>query len=321
MEYLGTEKAINEIEPQVSVCITTYQHAAFIKKCVKGALDQTTNFPIEIIIGEDESSDGTREICKQLAEQHPENIRLFLRSRENVRYINGNPTGRHNFLETLKVARGKYIAFCDGDDYWIDSRKLQKQYDFMESSVDISMSLHNAYIIDEKGLQKSIFPNIKTQSIIKPEKIIEKGGGFCATNSVFFRSDILTKMPDWFVDAYVGDYSLYLLAIEHGKIGALPDIMSCYRSGHTNSWSNLSNQAQHLDKYLQSLKKMLFEFNDYSDYKYNYSIHIRIALEEIYTAFKIMLSGKLSYLNKLSIHDKRYTLPAFKKIIKRKIGL
>ncbi|WP_445666680.1 glycosyltransferase family 2 protein [Fodinibius sp. AD559] len=321
MEYLGTEKAVNKIEPQVSVCITTYQHAPFIKKCVKSALEQQTNFPIEIIIGEDESTDGTREICKQLAEQHQDSIRLFLRSRENVRYINGNPTGRHNFLETLKAARGKYIAFCDGDDYWIDSRKLQKQYEYMESNTDISLSLHNAYVVDKKGQKKSIFPKIQDQSIINPEKIIEKGGGFCATNSVFFRSNMLTNMPDWFIDSYVGDYSLYLLAIEHGKIGALPDIMSCYRSGHTNSWSNLSNQAQHLNQYLESLKMMLFEFNEFSDHQYNYSIHIRIALEEIYTAFKIILSGKLSYLKKLSIHNKRYTLPAFKKILKRKLGL
>jgi len=321
MEYLGTEKAVNEIEPQVSVCITTYQHAAFIKKCVTSALDQKTNFPIEIIIGEDESTDGTREICKQLADNHRDNIRLFLRSREDVRYINGNPTGRHNFLETLKAARGKYIAFCDGDDYWIDSQKLQKQYNHMESNSDLSLSLHNAFVVDTNGQKKSVFPNIKTQSIINPEKIIEKGGGFCATNSVFFRSDMLTNIPAWFVDAYVGDYSLYLLAIEHGKIGALSDIMSCYRSGHSNSWSNLSNQVQYLDQYLESLKEMLFDFNEYSDQQYNYSIHIRIALEEIYTAFKIILSGRLSYLYKLSIHDKQYTIPAFKKILKRKLGL
>lgn len=321
MEYLGTEKAVNKIEPQVSVCITTYQHAAFIKKCVNSALEQKTNFSIEIIIGEDESTDGTREICKQLADNHQENIRLFLRSREDVRYINGNPTGRHNFLETLKAARGKYIAFCDGDDYWIDPRKLQKQYDQMESNTDLSLSLHNAYVVDTNGKKKSIFPNIKTQSIIEPEKIIEKGGGFCATNSVFFRNELLTNMPDWFVDAYVGDYSLYLLAIEYGKIGGLPDIMSCYRSGHSDSWSDLSNQAKFLDQYLESLKTMLFDFNKYSDHQYDYSIHIRIALEEIYTAFKIILSGKLSYLNKISIHDKRYTLPAIKKILKRKLGL
>ncbi len=321
MEYLGTEKTVNKINPQVSVCITTYQHAAFIKKCVNSALDQETTFPIEIIIGEDESTDGTRQICKKFAEQHQDSIRLFLRSREDVRYINGHPTGRHNFLETLKAARGKYIAFCDGDDYWIDSQKLQKQYDYMESDEDISMSIHDAYVVDKNEQKKSIFPKIEYQSIIKPERIIEKGGGFCATNSTFFRSNMLLNMPDWFVDAYVGDYSLYLLAIEHGKIGALPDIMSCYRSGHTNSWSDLSNRAQHLNNYLESLKTMLFAFNEYSDHKYNDSTHIRIALEEIYTAFKIILSGKLSYLSELSIHDKKYILSAFKNILKRKLGL
>lgn len=321
MEYPGTEKAVNEIEPQVSVCITTYQHADYIRQCVESTLNQVTNFPFEIIIGEDESSDGTREICKELAKAHPDKIRLFLRSREDVRYINGNPTGRHNFLETLKAARGQYIAFCDGDDYWTNPEKLQKQYDYMESHPQMSLSLHNAVEVDEDGNRRFVFPNIKKQSIVEPQTIIEKGGGYCATNSVLFRSSIIDDMPQWFVDAHVGDYSLYLLAIWHGKIGALPDVMSCYRSGHANSWSDFSNQAQNMHKYLASLKSMLFAFNKYSEQKYEKSIYMRIALEEIYSAVKIIMSGKLHYLKTLSITEKKYIWPAIKKIMSRKFGL
>jgi glycosyltransferase involved in cell wall biosynthesis len=321
MEYLGTEKPVNAIEPLVSVCITTYQHSQYIEQCVKSALEQETSFPFEIIIGEDESSDGTREICKHLAEEYPEKIRLFLRSRDDVRYINGNPTGRHNFLETLKAARGKYLAFSDGDDYWIDPDKLQKQFDYMESHHEVSMSIHNAYKVDENDNRLSIFPDVKSASIIDPQAIIEKGGGYCATNSALFRNSMLDDMPQWFIDAFVGDYSLYLLAIHNGKIGLLPDVMSCYRVGHVNSWSDISNQAQNVKQYLDSLKSMLFDFNAYSQHKYDKHIHMRIALEEIYSAVKIIMSGKLQYLAELSITDKRYIFPAFITILKRKLGL
>lgn len=318
MEYLGTDKPVNNFEPLLSVCITTYQHAHFIEQCLQSILDQETNFSFEIIIGEDESSDGTREICQKYAELHPEKIRLFLRSRENVRYMAGNPTGRYNFLETLKAARGKYIAFCDGDDYWIDSKKLQKQFEYMESAPEISMSFHRAYTVDNNGNKIAAFPDIKTTTIVSPKVIIEKGGGYCATNSVMFRNQILSNMPDWFVNAYVGDYSLYLLAIVEGKIGALTDIMSCYRIGHTNSWSHFSNKAENICTYLGLFKDMLTSFNESSEFKYNTYVKKRIAMEEIYAMVKLIYAGKLHYLTQISINDKNYILPALKKVINRK---
>ena len=321
MEFLGTEKQVNKIEPKVSVCITTYRHADYIEQCLESVLAQDTEFPFEIIIGEDESPDGTRELCKAYAEKFPDKIRLFLRSREDVRYIHGNPTGRYNFLETLKAARGKYIAYCDGDDYWLDQGKLQKQFELMEGNPSTSLSFHNAYEVDEHGNQHSIFPDLKKDQTIAPEKIIEKGGGYCATNSIFFRSNILAEMPQWFKDAYVGDYSLYLLAIYHGNITGMTDVMSCYRSGHKNSWSDLSSKAPDLHKYLESLKSMLHDFDKFSGRKYHKSIQKRIALEEIYSAVKILGSGKWKYLDTISFSNKKYLGPALGYILKRKLGI
>lgn len=321
MEFLGTEKQVNSIEPLVSICITTYQHSSYIEECLQSVLEQQTVFPFEIIIGEDESTDGTREICKEYAEKYPDKIRLFLRSRKDVRYINGNPTGRFNFLETLKAARGKYIAYCDGDDYWTDNNKLQKQFDYMEERPEVSLCFHNAFEVSQKGQKRSVFPNIKEDGVIPSEVIIEKGGGYCATNSVFFKSNILKDMPRWFVNAFVGDYSLYLLAIHNGKIAGLKDTMSCYRSGHQNSWSDLSNKSKNLHQYLESLKSMLYDFDEFSDKKYHASVNTRVALEEIYSAVKILGSGKWKYLNNLSISNKKYIIPALNHIFKRKLGL
>lgn len=133
---------MNKSNPRVSVCVVTYNHVSFIEQCLESILIQQTDFPFEIILGEDESSDGTRAICKEYAEKFPDKIRLFLRSRKDVIYINGNPTGRYNFIENLKAAKGKYIALLEGDDYWTDPLKLQKQVDFMEKNEECFLINH-----------------------------------------------------------------------------------------------------------------------------------------------------------------------------------
>src|SRR5690606_1387456 len=117
----------NVSAPVVSGCVQTYQQVKYISKCLDSILAQRTDFPFEIVLGEDESNDGTREICKAYQEKYPEKIRLFLRRRQDVIFIDGKPTGRYNMLENLRMARGKYIALCEGDDYWIDTEKLSKQ--------------------------------------------------------------------------------------------------------------------------------------------------------------------------------------------------
>ena len=116
----------------VSVCIQTYQHARYIRECLDSVLMQKVDFPWEIIIGEDDSTDGTREVCIEYAEKYPNLIRLFLRSRKDVIYVNDKPTGRHNMIENIKAARGKYIALLEGDDFWLNEYKLQKQIDFLD---------------------------------------------------------------------------------------------------------------------------------------------------------------------------------------------
>src|SRR5690606_21433837 len=117
--------------PKVSVLVQTYNHAPYIRQCLDGILMQETDFDFEILLGEDASTDGTREICIEYAQEHPDKIRLFLHSRENNISINGRPSGRFNFCNNLFEANGEYIAFCEGDDYWIDEFKLQKQMDFL----------------------------------------------------------------------------------------------------------------------------------------------------------------------------------------------
>lgn len=120
--------------PLLSIVTITYNHEPFIAKTIEGVLMQQVKFPIELIIAEDCSTDGTRAICQQYAEEYPDLIRLIT-SESNVGAI-------ANERRAMLAARGKYIAFCEGDDYWTDSLKLQKQVDFLEENPDYSVCFH-----------------------------------------------------------------------------------------------------------------------------------------------------------------------------------
>jgi len=127
-------------EPLVSVHMITYNHAPFIREAIEGALQQKTNFPFELVIGDDCSTDGTRELLIEQQKRYPETIRL-VGTNQNVGCIK-------NCYRTLKACRGKYVAFCEGDDYWHHPLKLQKQVDYMETHADCGM-VHSSYDVYE----------------------------------------------------------------------------------------------------------------------------------------------------------------------------
>ena len=122
------------MKPKISVCITTYNHEKFISQALDSVLMQKTDFDFEVLVGEDDSPDNTRDIVKKYARRYPDKLRLFLNDRKNVIYINGRPTGRWNFINNIRHAKGEYIALLDGDDCWTDPNKLQVQVDFLENN-------------------------------------------------------------------------------------------------------------------------------------------------------------------------------------------
>ena len=149
-------------EPVVSVHLLTYNHADYIREAIESVLMQEVDFPMEIVLGDDDSSDGTREICIEYAEQHPDLIRLQLHHRENNRKLNGAPTHLFQFYYNTFQLRGRYFAILSGDDYWTDPRKLQKQVDYLEIHPECSMVYHpwvarypsDAGLSDDALLQK-----------------------------------------------------------------------------------------------------------------------------------------------------------------------
>ncbi len=223
-----------ESRPLVSVCIQTYQHVDFIRQCLDGVVCQKTSFPYEILLGEDASNDNTREICMQYAATYPDKIRLYLNDRKNVIYLNGIPTGCFNLIQNLNNTRGKYIALCEGDDYWTDESKLESQVRYMEKHSDCSLTFHDVHIEDCTGTFS--WDTMHGVNAWKPldrkdfyiEDLI-RSRWFMATASLCFRRSAIMPLPDWLRTVYSADYALQLLALRRGCARYLDAEMAAYR--------------------------------------------------------------------------------------------
>jgi glycosyltransferase involved in cell wall biosynthesis len=305
---MGNLKGMKESpDPVVSVCIQTYQHVAFIGKCLDSILMQETRFPFEIILGEDESTDGTRDICIAYANKYPGKIRLFLRSRKDVIYINGKPSGRFNFIENLKAAKGDYIAICEGDDYWTDKHKLQKQVDAMS----------NGYGVVYHNTVTSANETVPTRPLIDFEfgfkdSLCTKNGN---TLSMMIRKSYLA---DWKLQLlrsdkiFVGDWPLECLMTIHGKGYFLKEPMGYYRL-HAGGLSKNFNKRNFYIGRLNFLNVLLqYQTNigvvnyqiiveAYCRIYFNYLFYCigKVAIKELFKSFKYV---KMKYLLKL-----RYT--------------
>ncbi len=223
--------------PVVSICCPTYQHAAYISEAIEGFLMQETTFPVEILIGEDESNDGTREICERYAKEYPASIRLLLGSRKDVLHILGKPTGRRNLMNMLARARGRYIAMCEGDDYWTDPLKLQKQFDRMEREPSCSLCFHRASTIKNGVLQPFPVPSGVDMENVSLDNLLGKYN-FVITASVMYRN-VLQPLPDMLWKVPFADLAIIALASKVGKLVCLEDDMAVWRQTGTGAWTGL----------------------------------------------------------------------------------
>lgn len=210
-----------------SVCMITYNHENFIREAIEGVLMQKTDFPIELIIGEDCSTDGTRKIVMEYASKYPDIIRPLLPEK--------NLGMSKNFLETMQAAKGKYIALCEGDDYWTDPYKLQKQVDILENNTNIIAVVTNSSVCDFSG------------NLIQNEKVVISTGNkdgeytlhdFFSLNvqyptlTVVFRNiqmDFIIKEMTELANPFLGDWILWVLLHSLGNFYFKNDVTSAYR--------------------------------------------------------------------------------------------
>lgn len=246
-EYLGDNKPVNQALPLVSVTVATYQHVNYIKQCLEGILMQKTNFPYEIIVGEDGSVDGTQDICKEYAEKYPDRIRLFIRDRNLSQFVaeNGEVT-RFNGIWNRMSARGKYIAWCEGDDFWIDPLKLQKQVDFLESHPDYGLVHTYFNYVDVQGNiippPTDFYKNLKGRifdGYIWGYYLVNPG--FILTCTSMYRQSLYQLEEKTFLD-----HGLFMMIARQSKTYCLREVTAAYRRNPAGAMCTASTYYSNL---------------------------------------------------------------------------
>lgn len=260
------EPRMNEAEdaetetPLVSICCITYNHEPFIRDALEGFLKQKVSFPYEILIHDDASADRTPDIIREYAAKYPDKIKPILQ-KEN-QYSKGitNPSGAFNFPR----AKGKYIAMCEGDDYWTDPDKLRLQVEYLEEHPECCLCIHSARIltIDGSRSDRRMRPYRKNQ-IITPEKIVDKELGY-AMASMVFPARLVKEIPDYYTNCPVGDIPLQLMAAAEGNGYYIDRDMSVYRLGVSVSWTSQGKTGDYEQKqrrYYEQMRETYREFD------------------------------------------------------------
>lgn len=253
--------------PLLSVVCNTFNHELYVRDAIEGFLMQKTNFKIEILIHDDASIDKTSDIIREYEKKYPDIIKPLYQT-EN-QYSKGKKI-LYNYQ--LPRCKSKYIALCEGDDYWTDPLKLQKQIDFLEANPDYSLCFHNADIIFNNDKNKTkTFCRLSKSTYTYEDIILEKW--FIPTQSIVFRNDLL-QLPYWFNIILNGDYALLLLLSSQGNIHFINQKMSVYRRHSTSINTTLKPTYVTM-----KISEVLFYFNMYSNFKYNNLIQKRIYLQ------------------------------------------
>ena len=220
----------------VSVLVVTYNHASFVRQALDSALVQRSPHPFEILISEDCSTDGTREIVQEYAERHPDIVRLLL-SEQNLR---SNEVVARGF----RAARGRYVALLDGDDYWTGDDKLKAQVELLDTRPDMTICFHNVQVVDEcaRGLGRLWNRADQPQTSGLHELL---RGNFIATSSVVYRRAAVAEIPAWYEGFFpVTDWPLHVLFARVGQIGYIDRTLGAYRLHDGGLFSTLGEREK-----------------------------------------------------------------------------
>ena len=216
--------------PDIGIAMLTYNHGKYIKQALESIVMQETNYSYKIILADDFSTDNTREILLDFQQKYPERIKLILQD-ENIGASKNN-------LDLHANLEGKYIAALEGDDYWTDPLKLQKQVDFLEENPDCNLCYHRVMIYD---VEAKVFmdDDINSSKILQKKEIeyLAEFGNLMHTPSVLYRNNIDMKKNSSLFNYSAGDYVLWFLNAEKGTLAYLPDIMAVYRMSHSSAWA------------------------------------------------------------------------------------
>jgi len=278
------------MKPKVSVTMITYGHGKYIKEAIEGVLMQVCDFEVELIVANDKSPDNTEVVVMDIIKNHPNGHWIkYTRHEDNKGMI-------PNFMWSLEQCKGKYIALCEGDDYWTDPLKLQKQVDFMEANTDYALVFHLANCINDNykilGLHG---PKIKEgYKVFDIKDAILQASTLIPTNAMLFQAKyVKDEFPVWFKEAPVGDIPLMLLLARKGKLGFINEVMSNYRVMTPESWTRqvLIDKRKRVEHFFK-MKKMWFDFNEWTKGDYRITVYKKQIRN---TVFFILYEVKLKF--------------------------
>lgn len=254
-----------DADVMVSIICITFNHAPFLHKALDGFLMQRTNFRFEVLLHDDASTDGTAEIVKAYAKKYPDIIVPILEKE--------NQYSQHiDFSQKMyAMARGKYFAFCEGDDYWIDADKLQKQFDYMEAHPDCSICGHNSFILDDRERDHPHLKETVTEDYAESTFTMEDllrdhliDHGLYPMASVFMRRECVPHYP-WLRRFSFGDLFMVLTPFRYGYGYRSNAKMAVYRVNNPGSYNEVRNQLPHHER-IQKWINFRFEFLEGLEY-------------------------------------------------------
>lgn len=294
----------------VSISCTTFNQEPFIRQCFDGFLNQICDFNFEVLVHDDASTDGTQEVIKYYQKKYPHVFKPFIQKKNQwssgVRGMNA----KYNFSR----AKGKYIAMCEGDDYWTDPYKLQKQIDILEKDLSLSACFTNALKVNEDSPSKEFVRS--TKRIYSSKEIVQLGGGFYPTPSLVFRNYKI-EFP-WFIyKTLSGDYALSLILACYGNFYYLNEVTCAYRIHAGGVFTAIMHNMDKRSEINLNSIELLTNFNTYSSYRFNKEVKKKISL----ISKKILLrqhrkaipESRIKLMSNLSFRDKLALLYALGK--------
>ncbi len=299
------------MKSEITVVVMTYNQKDYIAKTLESILAQKIDTNFDILVHDDCSEDGTYEIVLGYQKKFPNKIKII---HQNERKFLKDGFNMMIYKYVVPCIKSKYIAYCDGDDYWCNIHKLKKQYDFMETHKDYSMCFHSSYQLKQNGDMSSKW-FIQGDRDVNMHDLINENLGICvATSSIFLKSYVFKNFPDWRKNFCVEDFPMYIMAAMHGKIHQFSDVMCVYRQFAIGSWSsqnkeNIARLVSHQKDIIENIKS----FDEQTNHKYHNLVKKRIDASAFRIAyleknFDVMFSKYYRKLFKKLTHKERMSL-------------
>jgi glycosyltransferase involved in cell wall biosynthesis len=230
---------------KVSTLLITYNHERFVGQAIESVLMQKASFPWELVIAEDCSTDGTRDVIRRYRQKHPDRIRVLL-NRKNIR-------ARRTMVRACTVSRGQYMAILEGDDYWTSPHKLQRQADLLDEHGDYALSFHSVQMVwDDDSRKPALFRPEPLKDVYMLKDLLKSN--FIASCSPMYRRSMFPGYPPWFFLMPVGDWPHHVLHAQHGRIGSIDEPMGVYRQ-HSGGVYSMRKETEKLRVAIEVLRR------------------------------------------------------------------